>query len=139
MNIRTFTLGMGIVFTLVGVLGFFSGLVAPPPLNAPPMSTQYGLLFGLFPVNFLHNIVHLAVGVWGLMAYKDMARARLYNQSLAVLYGVLAIMGMIPTLNTTFGLIPLFGHDIWLHALTAIAAAYYGFMSPVRAEREHHA
>jgi hypothetical protein len=47
--------------------------------------------------------------------------------SLAVIFGVLTVMGLIPGLNTVFGLIPLFGHDIWLHALTAIAAAYFGF------------
>jgi hypothetical protein len=26
-----------------------------------------------------------------------------------------------------FGVIPLFGHDIWLHAGTAALAAYFGF------------
>jgi hypothetical protein len=28
-----------------------------------------------------------------------------------------------------FGLVPLFSHDIWLHALTALGAAYFGFSS----------
>lgn len=37
------------------------------------------------------------------------------------------VMGFIPVLNTTFGLIPLYGHDIGLHALIAIVAAYFGF------------
>jgi hypothetical protein len=27
-----------------------------------------------------------------------------------------------------FGLVPLFGNDIWLHALLAIIAAYFGWM-----------
>ena len=36
-------------------------------------------------------------------------------------------MGLIPVLNTTFGLVPLFGHDVWLHAGTAALAAYFGF------------
>jgi Domain of unknown function (DUF4383) len=47
-------------------------------------------------------------------------------------------MGLIPVLNTTFGFIPLFGHDIWLHALIAIGAAYFGFRSFARTESEHH-
>ncbi len=34
-------------------------------------------------------------------------------------------MGLIPVLNTSFGLIPIFGHDVWLHALFALAAAYF--------------
>jgi hypothetical protein len=31
-------------------------------------------------------------------------------------------------LYTTFGLIPLYGHDIWLHAVLAAVGAYFGFM-----------
>jgi hypothetical protein len=46
---------------------------------------------------------------------------------MAVLYGGLAVMGLIPGLNTLFGLVPLFGHDVWLHAGTAAIAAYFGF------------
>jgi hypothetical protein len=34
----------------------------------------------------------------------------------AVVYGILTVMGLIPALDTTFGLIPLYGHDVWLHA-----------------------
>ena len=49
----------------------------------------------------------------------------------AVFYGILAVMGLIPQLGTTFGMIPVSGHDVWLHALTAIAAAYFGWMAPV--------
>ena len=49
----------------------------------------------------------------------------------AVFYGILAVMGLIPQLGTTFGMIPLYGHAVWLHALTATAAAYSGSMAPV--------
>ena len=36
---------------------------------------------------------------------------------------------MIPAakLWTLFGLAPLYGHDVWLHALIAAVATYYGF------------
>ena len=37
------------------------------------------------------------------------------------------MMGLIPVLNMTFGLIPLYGHDVWLHAGIAAMAAYFGF------------
>lgn len=137
MNIRTFTLSIGLAYCLAGVLGFFPGLLTAPPQDAPTLSTPYGLLFGLFPVNSLHNIVHLGLGVWGLLIYKDVTASRVYARSLAVLYGVLAVFGLIPTLNTTFGLIPLFGHDVWLHLLTALAAAYFGFVSPVTLDIGH--
>jgi hypothetical protein len=44
----------------------------------------------------------------------------------AVIYGILTVMRLIPVLDTTFGLIPLYGHDVWLHALLAIVAAHFG-------------
>jgi hypothetical protein len=137
MNIRTFTLAMGVIYVVVGVLGFIPALMSAPPPDAPAMSTPYGYLLGMFPVNSLHNIVHLLIGAWGLMVYKDFEGSRTYCRSLAVLYSVLAVFGLIPVLNTTFGLIPLFGHDIWLHLLTALAAAYFGFVAPVTIASGH--
>ncbi|MBW7849675.1 MAG: DUF4383 domain-containing protein [Rhodospirillales bacterium] len=136
MGTRYFSLIVGLLFLLAGLLGFVPGFVAAP-MGAPPLvvDSGYGLLFGLFPINVLHNIVHLLIGVWGIVAWRRFASARTFSKSLAVIYGVLAVMGLIPILNVTFGYIPLFGHDIWLHALTAIAAAYFGF-APVRAPTE---
>jgi hypothetical protein len=135
MNVlRIFTLSVGVIYFIVGILGFFPGLMSAPPANAPVMSAPYGLLFGLFPVNSLHNVVHLILGAWGILAYRDIEDSRLYTRSLAVIYAVLGVFGLIPALNTTFGLIPLFGHDIWLHLLTAAAAGYVGYMMPVTAQ-----
>lgn len=130
MNIRTFSLAMGIIYLIVGILGFFPALMSAPPANAPAMEAPYGLLFGMFPINTLHNIVHIAIGAWGLLVYKDPDDARLYARSLAILYAALGVFGLIPALNTVFGLVPLFGHDVWLHLATAAAAAYFGFVSP---------
>ncbi|MEP0912762.1 DUF4383 domain-containing protein [Leptolyngbya sp. ST-U4] len=99
------------------------------PGAAPQLAVNagYGYLMGLFPINVLHNIVHLAVGFWGLLSYRRYSSARTYCRGLAIFYGLLTIMGFLPVLNTTFGLIPIFGHDIWLHAVTALIAAYFGF------------
>jgi hypothetical protein len=55
-----------------------------------------------------------------------------YARSLAVVGAGLALMGLIPGLKTAFGLAPLYGHEVWLHALTAIAAAYFGFRTAAR-------
>ena len=128
MGARYFALISGIVYVLIGILGFIPGFVATPGA-APDLAVDqgYGYLLGLFPINILHNIVHLAVGFWGLLSYPRYGSARAYCRGLAIFYGLLTIMGFFPVLNTTFGLIPIFGHDIWLHAVTAIIAAYFGF------------
>lgn len=136
MNVRSVALVFGIVFIAVGLLGFVPGAVEGPPADAPELTMEggYGYLLGLFPVNLLHNLVHLLFGVWGIFAYPMLSRARLYLRSVAVIYGVLVVFGLVPLLKTTFGLIPVFGHDVWLHALLALVAAVFGWKSePVSA------
>jgi hypothetical protein len=130
MNTRTFALIFGIVFLAVGALGFVPGMVeSPTGAHDVTMTQGHGDLLGLFPVNLLHNIVHLLFGVWGLLAYRSYAGARSYFRGVAIIYAVLTVMGLLPTLNTTFGLIPLYGNDVWLHALLALVAAYFGWMN----------
>ena len=53
--------------------------------------------------------------------------ARAFFQLLAVAYAALALLGIIPGTQTTFGLIPIYGNDVWLHALIASAAGVIGF------------
>ena len=128
--VRYFALILGIIYLLVGVLGFFPAALQPLGPDAPNLAVEagYGRLLGLFPVNVLHNVVHLGVGLWGLLAYRSLGGSIGFARGLTIFYGLLAVMGLIAGLNTTFGLIPIFGHDVWLHAGTALAAAYFGFM-----------
>jgi hypothetical protein len=129
-SVRYFALILGIVYLIVGILGFFPAMLQPPGPAAPALGVDagYGRLLGLFPVNVLHNVVHLGVGLWGLLAYRSVGGSIGFARGLAIFYGLLAVMGLIEGLNTTFGLIPIFGNDVWLHAVTALAAAYFGFM-----------
>ena len=91
------------------------------------------------PVNVLHTAVHLAIGFWGLMAWRRLQDAKVFLRTLAILYGALAVMGLVPGLNNVFGFIPLHGHDVWLHAGTAALAAYFGWRSEVQMERRQNA
>jgi len=129
MTTRTFAMVAGVVYLLAGAVGFVPGFLTPPPLDAPPMSVHhnYGYLLGMFPVNTLHSGVHLLIGAWGVIASRTWTAATTFAGSLAVFYGLLAIAGLVPGLNTTFGLIPLWGHDVWLHALTALVSAYFAW------------
>ncbi len=130
MSIATFALIFGIAYLGAGVLGLIPAALMPPPADAPPTTFAflYGYLLGLFPVNILHSAVHIAIGAWGLAASRAAAHARMFARTLAVFYGALAVMGLFPVLNTTFGLIPIHGHAVWLHAATALIAAWFGFV-----------
>ena len=130
MTSRTFALLYGAVFLLVGAAGFVPDLLSDPHPRHPPLAVDngYGQLFGLFPVNVVHNAVHLLFGVWGLTALRSAASAARYARGVAIIYAVLMAAGFVPGLSTMFGLVPLFGNDIWLHALLALIAAYFGWI-----------
>ena len=129
--IRKFALIFGIIFILVGILGFVPGINDHSHADMPPITVDsfYGRLLGLFPVNLIHNIVHLAVGAWGVMSSGSVSAARMFGKGLAILYGLLTILGLIAGFNTLFGLAPIFGHDVWLHGLSALIAGYFGFIA----------
>lgn len=128
--IRTFALVFGIIYVLVGVLGFVPGLnQMHGGMPHQAIDSFHGNLLGIFPVNVMHNIVHLAIGAWGIVASRSVGGARMYGRALAVIYGLLAVLGLIPATNTLFGLAPIYGHDIWLHALSAIVAGYFGWLA----------
>jgi hypothetical protein len=133
MSTRSFALIFGIVFLAIGALGFVPGVVQPLHPGHPPVAGNGGQLLGLFPVNELHNGVHILFGLWGLMASRSLGGAVLYARGVAIIYGVLTIAGFVPNLDTMFGLVPLFGNNIWLHGAIALVAAYFGWAhrSPV--------
>ena len=127
MNLSVAAMAFGIVFALVGLAGFFP---SPPQPGAPALVIEHGhgLTLGLFPTNTLHNLVHRLFGVLGLAASRGaIMSARAYFQVVAVSYAVLVLLGLIPATQTTFGLIPIWGADVWLHALVAAVAGYLGF------------
>lgn len=130
MNARTFALVWGILFLAVAASGLIPGMIQPPHPAHPPMSVNamYGDALGLFPVNILHNLVHLLFGLWGVFAYRSLDASRTYAKAIAVIYALFTIMGLVPGLNTLFGLVPLYGNDVWLHLLLAAPAAYFGFV-----------
>ena len=136
MKTRTFALILGIVFLVAGILGFVPRLVTMPAQQPSLMvEASHGALFGLFPVNAVHNLLHLAFGVWGVVVWRDFAASRVYARSVAVIYAVLAVLGLIPATSTLFGLAPIHGYDVGLHAILAIASAYFGFAPVPAVER----
>lgn len=131
-NTRTFALIYGVVFLATGVAGFIPALVTPgaevPPGSAgmeTPHMPNVGLLFGLFPVNAMHNVVHLIFGLWGLAASRSARAAWIYACGVAAIYLILALMGIASGLQTMFGLVPLYGADVFLHLALGAGALVF--------------
>ena len=110
----------GVVFLIVAVYGFFSpgGMVMAPIAGS-------GMLLGMFPINLLHNVVHLLFGAWGILAARSFSGSKTYTQVGGIAYIVLAICGYF--IPGGFNLVPLGGNDIGLHAALGIVLAFFGF------------
>lgn len=138
-NERMVALILGIIFLTVGIAGFIpafltlpgdapvGGDVYIPRLISP---NGYGHLFGIFPTNYVHNAVHVVVGLLGIAAATSFSGALVYNQGFAVVYAAIVLLGLLPATNTTFGLMPIYGNNVWFNALTGLLAGYVGFVKP---------
>ncbi|CAN5360982.1 DUF4383 domain-containing protein [soil metagenome] len=104
----------GAIFLILGIAGFFFSV-----------TMEQAMLLGMFPINVAHNVVHLLFGIWGLAAARSFAGAKSYAQIAGIIHLVLAVLGLVDP--TGFGLIPLGGNDIWLHAAIGIVLSYFGF------------
>jgi hypothetical protein len=137
MSVKTFALIWGVLFLLAGASGYIPGLHTPTTHAGLEFTHGSSNALHLFPVNTLHNAAHLLFGVWGLLAARSVGAARGYAKVVAIAYGLLIVLGLIPQTNTFFGYVPLFGNDVWLHAILALPAAYFGFVHKETAVDRH--
>ncbi|WP_433262934.1 DUF4383 domain-containing protein [Actinosynnema sp. CS-041913] len=106
---------LGLAFLVAGVAGFvrtgfgdFAG-------------EQHSMLLG-FAVNPLHNVIHLAFGVLGLLMATGSGLARLYGWIVFLVYGAVLVWGLmlagVVSVNPISGLgnpLALNVNDNWLH------------------------
>lgn len=110
---------LGIVFVLVGLLGF-----VPNPIVG---------MAGIFETDMLHNLVHILFGIILIVAAKKGA-AMLWLKVLGVVYLLLAILGflMVPEGGMLLGLVHANAADHWLHVVLGIVLVLAGFMGKGR-------
>ena len=117
--VRKVALIFGVVLLAVGLLGFV------------PALTPDGRLLGIFAVDTLHNLVHVATGLAGIGAYVAGSRAsRVYFQVFGVVYAIVTLVGFLQG-DTVLGLIPVNVADNLLHLAITALALYLGFAAPV--------
>ena len=103
-NVQKAALGVGVVFLLVGVLGFIPGITTNYDTLSFASHHSEAKLLGLFQVSILHNIVHLLFGVAGIALARTISGARNYLVVGGIIYLVLGIgmigLGVLLTRNT---------------------------------------
>lgn len=114
----------GVVYVLVGVLGFVPGMVTG---GAPSgMESASGSLLGIFPINLLHNVVHLVIGAALLYGATSRDAAVGVLRIVGVVYLIVGVLGFVSP--NTFGLMPIGGNDIWLHLGTGAILLIVSFL-----------
>jgi len=114
--LRTAARLFGIVFVLVGILGFVPGV------------TRNHMLLGVFHVNALHNIVHLLSGAVALAAAASSVNAsRTFFRLFGVVYGLVAVLGFVAGDRPVLGMLANNAADTWLHVAIAAVSLLLGF------------
>ncbi|WP_082931859.1 DUF4383 domain-containing protein [Mycolicibacterium setense] len=119
---------VGILFLIVGVLGFIPGI-----------TTDYGdlhwaghhseaMLLGLFSVSVLHNLVHLAFGAVGVLTARRADAARAYLIGGGVVYAILWLYGLVIDPDSAANFIPVNSADNWLHLGLAVVMIALGLV-----------
>lgn len=121
---RTVAAAFGVVYVLVGVLGFISTFVTG---DVPAgMESATGSLLGIFPINAVHNIVHLAIGAALLYGATSRVAAVGVLKVIGAVYVLVGVLGIVS--SNGFGILPLGGADIFLHLGTGAIFLAVGFM-----------
>lgn len=104
---------IGLVFLLLGVLGFVPGVTSIGDDGMP-------MVFGIFTVGSIHNYIHLATGAIGLLAASSFRYSRWYLQIFGLTFAFVAIAGFVQQ-DTVLGLFTVNMADNILHTVLAIA------------------
>jgi hypothetical protein len=114
--VKTAAILFGLVFLLVGVLGFV------------PAITKDEMLLGIFHVNFAHNIVHLASGaVFLLCGMSGASTSRAFFRIFGIVYALVAALGFYYGDQPILGLISNNMPVVWLHVVLAVVMLFLGF------------
>jgi hypothetical protein len=121
---------IGATLLAAGIIGFFYSSSFGSPGEVDPV-------FGILDVNGWHNLVHVASGIAGLLAYRAGAAAsRTYALVFGAVYLVVAIWGFIVgDGGEILGIIPVNTEDNILHVILALLGlGAYAASDPERAD-----
>jgi hypothetical protein len=123
--VQLFAGAIGVVFILVGILGFIPKITTPFGDFGLFGRSSKSELLGLFQVSALHNVVHLLFGV-GVLAAAKAETARIYLIVGGVLYGVVGLFGSLIDRSGSLNFLPFNRADNILHFALAAGMILLG-------------
>lgn len=118
--VQVAALVVGVVFLLVGILGFIPGVTTNYDALSGAGHHSEAKLLGIFQVSYLHNAVHLLFGIAGLVMARSIGAAKGYLIGGGIIYLLLWIYGLIIDFDSTANFIPLNDADNWLHLVLGV-------------------
>ncbi|GAB3110634.1 DUF4383 domain-containing protein [Streptomyces calidiresistens] len=123
---------VGVVFLVIGVLGFVPGITTNFEDIEFAGHRSEAMLFDLFQVSILHNLVHLAFGVAGLVMARTVPLSRIYLIGGGLVYIALWIYGMVIDHDSDANFVPLNTAVDWLHFGLGLGMISLGVFMPRR-------
>jgi Domain of unknown function (DUF4383) len=124
--VQTAALVVGIVFIVIGILGFIPGVTTNIETLMFAGHESGALLLGVFQVSILHNIVHLLYGIAGVALARTFSGARNYLIWGGAVYLVLWLYGLFVVLDSPANFVPLNDADDWLHLVLGLGMIALG-------------
>jgi hypothetical protein len=119
---------VGVVFLLVGVLGFVPGITTDYGDMSFASHDSMAMLLGVFQVSILHNLVHLLFGVAGIVLSRTDSGARAYLVGGGAIYLVLWVYGLVVDQASAANFVPVNTADNWLHLLLGLGMIALGVL-----------
>jgi hypothetical protein len=127
-NVQRASLVVGIVFVLVGILGFIPGITTNYDQLLLVGHESGALLLGIFQVSILHNLVHLLFGIAGIAMARTVAGARNFLIWGGVIYLVLWLYGLFVDQDAAANFVPVNTADNWLHLVLGLGMIALGLV-----------
>jgi hypothetical protein len=119
----------GLVFLIVGVLGFVPGITTNYDDLSFAGHMSEAKLLGIFQVSVLHNLIHIAYGITGLAVASRPRAGALYLIMGGAVYGVVWLYGLMVGMDSDANFVPLNTADNWLHFVLFVAMVALGLVA----------
>lgn len=118
--------GFGVLFVALGVLGFVPGVTTDYDRLRMAGPDSEAHLFGVFQVSVLLNLLHMVVGVAGLLLARTAALAHGYLIGAGIINALLWLWGVTVNADSSRNIIPLDNYGDRLHLGLAVGMMVLG-------------
>lgn len=144
-NAKKFALIGGSVMLIMGLFSLIPTLsVYSRSLPNLYVESSYGNFLGIFAMNIFNKALLILMGAAGIACsntteiHKNVSASVGWSRAVLYLMALLAVLGIFSKTNTLGGYMPLYGNEIWFHAIFAVLGGYFGYVVHAERSRSGH-